>query len=232
MKNNNLDVMIFDTDIIGLALVYSYVIIVLIISEKILKDKPYLSRKFPHLMVGGILFLLPLFSNREIMAFLAAFPFVILTFLMSDYSPIKISNKISSSGHGLGLFYYAISWTILAYVFFDQPYVIAVGIAAMSFGDGFAALIGKKYGKHEYTIFGETKTIEGSLAMFLILIAAIWIVLSYYIVFIGYPSFISNIWLILIPALVTTFAEAITPKGLDNFTTCFSAVAIYLLILL
>ena len=219
-----------DTNLLGIALVYSYVIIVLIISEKLLKDKPFFSRKFTHIMVGNILFLLPLFTSREVMALLVAFPFVIVTFLMSEYSPINISNKISSSGHGLGLFYYAISWTVLAFVFFNQPYVIAIGIVAMSFGDGFAALIGKNYGKHEYIIFGETKTIEGSLTMFLVLIATIWIVLNYYIVFIGYPPSISNIWLILLPALFATIAEGITPKGLDNLSSCFVAVAVYLII--
>jgi dolichol kinase len=222
----------FNPDLLGLVLVYSYVIIVLIISEKLLNDKPFLSRKFTHIMVGGILFLLPLFTSREVMALLVAFPFVIATFLMSEYSPIKISNKISSSGHGLGLFYYAISWTVLAYVFFDQPYVIGIGIAAMSFGDGFAALIGKKFGKHEYNLFGDKKTIEGSLTMFLVLITSIWIVLNYYIVFIGYDPSISNIWLILIPAFVATIAEGITPKGVDNITACFSAVAVYLILLL
>jgi len=222
----------FDTDLLGLILVYSYVILVLIISEKLLKNKLFFSRKFTHLMVGNILFLLPLFTSKEVMALLVAFPFVIITFLMSNYSPINISNRISSSGHGLGLFYYAISWTVLAYVFFDQPYVIAIGIAAMSYGDGFASLIGKKFGKHEYNIFGDTKTIEGSLAMFLVLIAMIWIVLNFYIVVIGYPPSIANIWLILLPAFFATVVEAITPKGLDNLTTCFVAVAIYLIILL
>lgn len=155
-----------------------------------------------------------------------------MTFLMSKYSPINISNRISSSGHGLGLFYYAISWAVLAYIFFNQPYVIGIGIAAMSYGDGFASLIGKKFGKHEYTIFGDNKTIEGSLAMFLVLIAIIWIVLSYYIAFIGYPSSISNIWVIVIVSLVATIAEAVTPKGVDNLTSCFAAVAIYLILVL
>jgi len=220
-----------DVNLLGLILVYSYVIIVLLISEKLLKDRPSFSRKFTHIMVGNILFLLPLFTSREAMALLAAFPFVIVTFLMSKYSPVNISNKISAAGHGLGLFYYAISWTILAFVFFDQPYIIAVGIAAMSYGDGFASLIGERYGKHEYKIFGDTKTIEGSIAMFLTLIITLWIALSYYVVFIGYPSSIANIWIIVLVSLLATVVEGITPKGLDNISSCFAAVAIYLAIL-
>ena len=69
----------------------------------------------------------------------------------------------------LGLVYYAISWTVLAFFFFDQPWIIAVGIAAMSYGDGMAALIGKDYGKNKYQILGDEKSFEGSFGMFLIL---------------------------------------------------------------
>ena len=221
-----------DINLLGLLLVYSYVIIILIISEKLLKNRPSFGRKFTHIMAGNILFLLPLFTSREIMALLAAFPFVIATFLMSEHSPFNISSKISSAGHGLCLFYYAISWTILAFVFFDQPYVIAVGIVAMSYGDGFASLIGRKYGKHEYNIFGDTKTIEGSIAMFLTLIITLWIALSYYVVVIGYPSSIANIWIIVLVSFVATVVEGITPKGLDNLSSCFAAVAIYLIMFL
>jgi dolichol kinase len=142
---------------------------------------------------------------------------------MSPYSPLKIKDRISSSGHGLGLVYYAISWTILALIFFDQPWIIAVGIVAMSYGDGMASLIGMKYGKMEYNIFGDTKTIEGSLTMFLVLIITLGIALVYY----GEPTNLITIGLV---ALVATTFEGITPKGLDNITACFSAVITYIII--
>lgn len=63
----------FDINLLGLILVYFYVITVLLISEKLLKDKPFFSRKFTHIMVGNILFLLPLFTSREVMVLFAAF---------------------------------------------------------------------------------------------------------------------------------------------------------------
>jgi dolichol kinase len=157
------------------------------------------------------------------MTFLAAAPFIILTYLISPYSPIKLNNKVSSSGHGLGLVYYAISWTILAFFFFDQPWIIAVGIAAMSYGDGLASLIGQKYGKTKYNLLGDTKSIEGSLAMFLVLIVALAGVLAYY----GQPI---NALTVLMVSLVATLLEGITPKGLDNLTACFGAVGTFLLI--
>ncbi len=210
------------SDLLGLIFVYGYVAILLLVSEKLLSKYPTFSRKFVHIMVGNVLFILPIFATMEAMAFLAAAPFVVLTFLMSPYSPIKLNHKVSSSGHGLGLVYYAIAWTILALFFFDQPWIIAVGIAAMSYGDGLASLIGARFGKHKYNLLGDTKSIEGSLAMFLVLIFAIAGVLTYY----GQP--ISALTIIMV-SLVATLLEGITPKGLDNLTACFGAVATFIL---
>ncbi|MDD3986031.1 MAG: SEC59/DGK1/VTE5 family protein, partial [Methanobacterium sp.] len=176
------------------------------------------------IMVGNVIFILPLFTNQYIITFLAAAPFILLTFLMSPYSPIKLHDQISASGHGLGLVYYSISWTFLAFFFFNQPVIIAVGIVAMSYGDGMAALIGENFGKHKYQIFGDRKSFEGSIAMFLVLMVMLTLVLIYYNV----P--ILTIVIIPIVALVATIFEGITPKGLDNITACFSAVGAYLLL--
>lgn len=210
-------------DIIGIILVYVYVILLLVISEKVIKKHPNFSRKFLHIMVGNILFILPLFQSRWVMALLVAAPFILLTFLISPYSPLKIKDRISGSSHGLGLVYYAISWTVLALIFFDQPWIIAVGIAAMSYGDGMASLVGMKYGKIKYNLSGDTKSLEGSLTMFLVLIGMLWVVLTYYAV----PA---NPLVIVAVALVATIFEGLTPKGLDNITACFSAVITYILL--
>ena len=226
-----------DGNLIGLLVVYIYVAVILLISEKLLKNRPSFARKFTHIMVGNIIFLLPLFMGREVITFCAAAPFIIFSFLMTKYSPIKINNSITSSGHGLGLFYYAVSWTILAFLFYDQPYIIAVGIAAMSYGDGFASLIGQKFGKHKYTLFGDTKSFEGSLSMFLVLIAMLCVSLGYYVFInnafnMGYPLHIMNLFVIVIVSALATIAEGITPKGMDNLSVCFVAVISYILLLM
>ncbi len=215
-------------DILGLIIVYGYVAILLFISEKILYNYKVFSRKFLHIMVGNILFILPLFQTKWIITFLAAAPFIALTFLMSPYSPLKIKDKISSSGHGLGLVYYAISWTVLVILFFDKPWIIAVGIAAMSYGDGMAALIGTRFGKRKYPVFGETKSFEGSIGMYISLIIGMLVALNYYDYI--YPNAnlapISYLILLVVP-LISTIFEAITPKGFDNLTACFSAAFAY-----
>lgn len=134
------------------------------------------------------------------MTFLAAAPFIPLTFLMSPYSPLKIKSKASSAGHGLGLVYYSISWTILAYAFFYDKFLIAIGIVAMSYGDGFASLFGTKFGKRKYKIFGA-------------------IAMLYYNFFNG----IQSILLLIFVSSVATIVEGITPKGLDNLTVSLAS---------
>ncbi|KYK29115.1 phosphatidate cytidylyltransferase [Thermoplasmatales archaeon SG8-52-1] len=207
-------------DIVGLVLVYIYVAILLIISEKLLVKYPMFGRKFLHIMTGNIAFLLPIFQTREIMAFLAAGPFILITLLMSPYSPIKsIKAKTSSAGHGMGLVYYSVTWTILAYVFFDYKVVIAIGILAMSYGDGFASLIGSKYGKKKYNIYNDQKSYIGSISMFTFSIIVFIIALFFYEINID----LDIIFVLIITALSSTIAEMLTPKGLDNLSVPFIA---------
>ena len=210
----------FQNDIVGVILVYVYVAVLLILTEKVLYKNPTISRKFLHIMVGNVAFILPIFLTREIMAFAAAGPFILLTFLMSPHTPIKsIRGKTSAAGHGMGLVYYSIAWTVLAYVFFDDKVIIAIGILAMSYGDGFASVIGQKFGKQKFDIYDDQKSYIGSASMFIAAFIMFIVALVFYdititsrvIVFLG------------IIAISVTIAEIITPKGIDNLSVPFIA---------
>jgi len=214
------------SDIAGVLLVYIYVAILLIVTEKLLDKYPEISRKLLHIMVGNVAFLLPIFVTKEIMAFIAAGPFILFTFLMSPHTPIKsMRGKTSAAGHGMGLVYYSITWTILAYVFFDNMVVIAIGILAMSYGDGFASIIGTRFGKRKYSIFGDEKSYVGSLAMLIFTFITTIIAILYYNISITSYSYVLMVLALI--ALVVTIVEAATPKGLDNLTVPFAAVILY-----
>ncbi len=210
-------------DIHGLLFVYIYVLLLIITTEKIV-NKGLLSRKLLHIGVGNVLFILPLFDTRWVMTFLAAAPFIVLTFLMSPYSSLGKVSKTSSKGHRLGLFYYAISWTILAYFFFGRPEVIAVGIVAMSYGDGFASIVGVRWGKKKFNVCGDEKSVEGSVTMFAMTMMMILVVLLYY------GTMPEPLYLLPLIPLAATFFEGITPKGLDNLTVSLSAAIFYYLL--
>ena len=210
----------FQNDLVGVALVYIYVAVLLILTEKLSRKYPEQSRKILHIMVGNIAFLLPIFQTREIMAFVAAAPFILFTFLMSKYSPIKsIKAKTSEAGHGMGLVYYTITWTIFAYVFFDNMVIIAIGIFAMSYGDGFASLIGSKYAKKRYWIYDDQKSYLGSISMFVFSFIMFIVALIYY----GFNIDSQVVIFLVVIAFCATIAEMITPKGLDNLSVPFIA---------
>ena len=220
----------FQNDFVGIAFVYIYVILLLIFTEKIISKKyPATSRKILHIMTGNIAFILPIFQTREMMVFLAAGPFILFTFLMSPYSPIKsVRGKTSEAGHGLGLVYYAIAWAVLAYIFFDTKEVIAIGILAMSYGDGLASLIGIKFGKKKYQIFEDVKSYIGSYAMFTFTFIMMIIALLFY----GKLSLnYETLFLLLCIAGISTIAEGVTPRGLDNLSVPFVAAILYFLLM-
>ncbi|MFH1102086.1 MAG: diacylglycerol/polyprenol kinase family protein [Methanobacteriota archaeon] len=215
----------FQNDVVGVVLVYLYVAVLVVCTEKILSKKyPVASRKFLHIMTGNIAFILPVFQTREMMAFVAAGPFILFTFLMSPYSPFKkIRGKTSEAGHGLGLVYYAITWTVLAYVFFEYRVIIAMGILAMSYGDGLASIIGIRYGRRTYRIFRDTKSYVGSLAMFLVTFLVLIVAFLFYAVPVTTILLGYLLWI----AALATLVEGITPFGLDNLSVPFITAFFY-----
>ena len=207
-------------DIFGLAGVYFYVLAVVAISWG-LKDRVENPRKIVHILVGGIVFFWWSFDTRWVMAFLAAFPFVPQLLLATPGSPVKsLRNSVlgmhSSEGHAYGLVFYAISWTIIAYLLFDDLFAASIAIAAMSFGDGMGEVIGKRYGKKEYM---RHRTAAGSLAVFVVSVVCILIISWFYFDFLGYsgstPPYNLYLFSISVGALVA-FLEAVTPGSVDN----------------
>ena len=225
----------FQSDLVGIIIVYFYVTIMLIFTEKILHKYPSISRKILHIMVGNIAFLLPIFETKEAMSFLAAGPFILFTYLTSPHSPLKsIKGKTSSAGHSMGLVYYAITWTILAYIFFDNMIIIAIGILSMSYGDGLASLVGIKYGKRIYNISGDQKSLVGSFAMFIFTFIMFLIAILIYSNIFSYDIVISNelIFYLFLISIIAAILEGITPKGLDNITVPLLVSFLYWLLII
>ncbi len=214
-------------DILGVIIVYLYVGILLYIFEFNSKRNLFLRRKLIHIMVGNIVFVLPLFDTRWVMVWLAAAPFILLTFLISPKSSIGPNSETSNTGHGLGLFYYSISWTALAFLFFENLEIIALGIICMSYGDGIASLIGKKFGKHRLNFALDKKSLEGSVAMFFSSLGMISVALFYLG---GLPE---NLLVLPIVVLIATLVEIFSIKGVDNLLVALvSSISYYILVYL
>ncbi|MGP0127960.1 MAG: diacylglycerol/polyprenol kinase family protein [cyanobacterium endosymbiont of Rhopalodia musculus] len=146
--------------------------------------------------------------------------------LISYFLPILPSIN-SVERKSLGTFFYAVSIGILTYWFWivNKPQYTAIGILIMAWGDGMAAIIGKRFGRHPYQILGIKKSWEGSLTM----MGVSFFVTSIILFFTG-----ESINLILITSLlvsvIATGLEAFSKWGLDNLTVPLSSaiVAFYL----
>lgn len=66
---------------------------------------------------------------------------------------------------------------VFAAVFADNFWVYAAAVLVLALGDSVAALAGKTLGRHRYKVFGQTKTVEGSLAFGLV-VSIIFVVLA------------------------------------------------------
>ena len=219
--------MIF-SDIVALIIVYAYVAVIFFVAEKVLKTKPEVSRKFLHIMVGNMIFAMPFFSDPWVMVWFLTLPITVVLFFLTEYSPIKIDNSVTESGHALGLFFYAGIWTVLIAVFSNYLWIVALAIVPMVYGDGFAALIGQKFGRIEYKVFGGAKSLEGSLTMFVVttvMSVFVWMVFTT----IGYPMPNFNLLAILGISAIATICEALSYGGIDNLTVpALTAILYYL----
>jgi phytol kinase len=114
-----------------------------------------------------------------------------------------------------GTLFYAISIGVSIGCFFaqDQPQLAAIGIGVMAWGDGLAAIVGQKFGRHRYRVWGMVKSWEGSLTMLVASFVVIVLVLGFVSGF-GWP-----VWAIAaIVAPIATLLEAFSKWGIDNLT--------------
>ncbi len=219
---------------------YGYITAIVLLTGKIGRHlSQNSSRKFLHIMIGNFAFLIPFFSYNTLplnFPFFVAAPFILVTFLVSPYSPMKTLRKkmsglaeVTSGGHHFGLVFYAISYTFLALGFSAQPHIIAAGILPMAYGDAAASVVGEKFGRLRYRIFS-TKSVEGSVAMFGVSFLSLAIALVFFSLLYAIPLQNSVVAAISV-ACVATIAEAATPKGFDNITVPFLGALTLLLLI-
>lgn len=213
-------------------LVASYVLIFIVIGVSTFLQKKNIlgeegARKFIHIGVSNWWILAMFFFTGDQalwFAMIAPVTFIILNYYSYRHNLLKAMER---GGKGnLGTVYFPISLLILVIFTFGivkNPIIGAVGILIMGYGDGFAAVIGKTYGKHKIA-FG--KSIEGSVTMFI----ASFIVA--FLVALVIQSINSALILAMGVAALATVVELVTPKGLDNLTVPLSTSLFFYLLLL
>ncbi|MBF2067587.1 MAG: phosphatidate cytidylyltransferase [Calothrix sp. C42_A2020_038] len=183
-----------------------------IVSRIVTKDNEII-RKIVHIGTGNVILLAWWLDIPAILGITASIVAGTVTLLSYRFPILPGINSVGRKS--LGTFFYAASIGILVswFWYLKQPYYAALGILIMTWGDGFAALVGQRFGKHKYIVFGGQKSWEGSLSMTLI---------SYVISTLILYSVQGNIWqtwvISLIIAVAATFLESFSFLGIDNLT--------------
>lgn len=100
-------------------------------------------------------------------------------------------------------------------------------VGPLAGGNGFASLIGRRYGRHKFNVVTE-KSVEGSLIMFLFSLLFTFVLLGIYWLILGriFESF--SIFTLLIPVFavagVTTIVEAVSPRHTEYALIPLSAL--------
>ena len=163
-------------------------------------------RKFVHITVGTFVAFWPLFLDWDDIRILSlAFFVVVLVSMQLGF--FKVIKSVLRPTYGEVFF--ALSVGLLTIITVSKA-IYAVAILQMALADGFAAIVGTRYGReNKYHLFGRTKSIVGSLTFFVISLALL----------VGYSLFSEAglaMHYVVIAAIGATFIENIAALGFDN----------------
>ncbi|BAY12851.1 phosphatidate cytidylyltransferase [Calothrix sp. NIES-2098] len=207
-----------------IAIVAVWVLFILAIAwgvNRFAHKDPEIVRKIVHIGTGNVILLAWWLNIPASIGITASILASAVTLLSYRFPILPGINSVGRQS--LGTFFYSVSFGILVGCFWylQQPQYAALGILVMTWGDGLAALIGQRFGKHKYKVFGLQKSWEGSLTMTLVS----WLVSS--LVLLGVQGNIWQTWVVaLIVAVVATGLEAFSFLGIDNLTVPLGSAAL------
>ena len=198
-----------------LIVIYIFLIFLLsIIYKKFNPNNKEVLRKIIHIGIGP---LIPFAKYLEITQNSALYFTGFISLLIFINYRYKLFPTIEDvERKSLGTLFYCLSLFILIYLFWDKdPISLIAGFFIMTFGDGFAGLIGKNFDSKSWFILKQKKSIFGTLTMFFTSVIVV-ICLGYFYAY----SF--NINYFTIPLIATIF-EQFSIYGIDNFIVPISA---------
>lgn len=200
-------------NILGVFLVLIYNFVLLLTAPYIGRNNKELSRKYVHILCAGDWIIGNTFFNN---IYYATIPPIVMIALMIISSKFNIFKSIerNNQNKSFGTVYFFVSMLILLIVSFEiYQSMIPLGsyFMLLCFGDGFAALIGKKLNWFTYGVFKHQKSISGSLAMLFFSILSF----SIYTFFYDLKYTLMDVLFI---SFIATVFEGISFKGTDNLT--------------
>lgn len=217
-------------DWIILATLFAGIFILISISEFIrmkLEWPQEFTRKLVHILVGLMMFFIPILLQTSL-------PMVLIAAFFTLTNLIALRKGWLKGMHGAresyGTAFYPLSFLILVLLCWpDNVVIIIASMMVLALGDAMAAIVGESIERpHSYLLIEDRKSWEGTITMFLVSAGVLFCILQFY----PFPG-VSNIdspttalWFSIITAIFTTAAEALSRKGSDNLSVPLSAALI------
>jgi uncharacterized protein (TIGR00297 family) len=194
------------------------------ILRSLFKLSPQFSRKFVHVFIGLIILFLPGIFIRTFPVFLLCMLFILLNRISLRMEWLK--GMHGTDRRSIGTVLYPASFVVLVFFFWENhPEIAVIAMSVMAFGDGAASIIGESVrSPHIYRqrpdgrgLNGRgsgQKSLEGSIAMFLISVASIFAGITLY--FPREYSLLFSLLTALTVAVSATAWEALSLGGWDN----------------
>ena len=166
-------------------------------------------RKFIHIATSFLIFPVLYGIDQPMLRYVGPLFFVVFNAIAGYCGLGRIIGMDDEKRH-LGLVIYPLSVAFLVFLFnegYMSPQAASAGVMIMGLGDGMAAVVGTKWGKHKYKVFKVgVKSVEGTFSMF---------VASFLVVYFLSPC---GVLVALFVALFSSLVENISPSGVDNAT--------------
>ena len=216
----------------GVIVSFAFVFGILGIAGQLLKRELVssgVSRKIVHIGVAHWWLLAMYFFDEW--PFAVAVPAVFVAINLASYLfRLLPAMEHEVRSRNLGTVYFPISLVVLALWcwYGSMPaWVGGMGILILGYGDGFAALFGENFGKRSVSVFGNSKSLVGTVAMFVASLAVVFV----FVMIWGPTSQRGAVFLsVVVTAAVATVIEFFTPFGIDNLTIPIVSAGLYLVV--
>jgi dolichol kinase len=208
--------------IIAFSAIFFLLFIIAEIAYRLLQIKVDYTRKFVHIMTGVIVMFFPIYFKKPIDLIIICISFFVVLALSKRIGMMPSINAIDRKSKGSTLYPVVVIICYLVQYWLDKYIYFFVPILILALADPAAEFAGKKFKYRPYSIFGNDKTISGSLGF--LLVAAITAAGGLY--FFSEAGLVILIFCTLSIAIISTFGEAVSVAGYDNLVIPLSAVGV------